>query len=102
MNNSNTALPEPLITALDTNTLLIQDKATLKLIEGFMGYPEGYLSHRLTWNDLMPVTKKLVYVFNLMFQFNASKRLKESVGYLDIEIAFNAINHYIQWYNQNK
>jgi hypothetical protein len=43
---NNTAI-EPQIIPIDTNTLLVNDRSILKLIEGFMNYPDGYLSHNL-------------------------------------------------------
>jgi hypothetical protein len=59
MEISNTTKTEPQIIVIDTNTLLIQDKSTLRQIEGFMNYPDDYLSHILRWNDIMPVVDKI-------------------------------------------
>lgn len=27
-----------------------------------MNYPEGYLSHKITWNDIMPVVSKVKFI----------------------------------------
>ena len=42
-----------------TGNELIADRKDLKAVEKFMGYADGYLSEKVTWNDVMPPVLKI-------------------------------------------
>ncbi len=50
------------------NVLFLEDKELLRLIEKFMGYPNGFMSSIITWGNVMPIIQKLKIAANELWE----------------------------------
>lgn len=85
-------------------------EATLEdrvLIEVFMDYPNGYLSRRMRWNDVMLIVSKINSLEMKLKEEQLILRsfcnyiipIYNSLVEINIEKVFNAIVNYLKWYN---
>jgi hypothetical protein len=80
----------------------------LKIIEGFMNYPDGFLSEIIRWNDVMPVVNKInqldcVYHWELTsdtFEIHSDDTfINTGIG---VDKVCKTIISFINWYNKQK
>ena len=86
-------------------------KKERELVEGFMGYSDGYLLENITWNDVMMIVEKIRDVSEEIGDEEGElyiKMQREEFLIFDlplctpIEEVWESAIEFITWYNQNK